>query len=262
MHVNIESLIKQFMRMGLGVNLMALSHLIRMRPGLFLRACRASFGVAHNMNVRDTEKIPEVGLLNILGDRRPVIRLPVCEYIEGQLSTGEAMVLLALLVAEAPKEVLEIGTFMGYTSRLMAENLENARIHTLDLPIGICLGKEMMSGFQKDDNHLIGNRVVGKEFAERPCADRIIQHYGDSADWNFREAGHPSFFFIDGSHTYEYCKNDSEKCFGMAETGAIILWHDCNDLHPGVVKYLGECCDNNIDIQRISGTSFAYFKQG
>lgn len=55
-------------------------------------------------------------------------------YTEGALPDVEALALLALLADESPAAVLEIGTFLGDTTYLMARNCPGALIHTVDLP--------------------------------------------------------------------------------------------------------------------------------
>lgn len=244
----------------LGFNAVSLVHLFRLNPKQFLRACSRAFTAARDAPEPAFCKIPEIGLGAILGDRKPVIRLPVMRYEDGMLSSEQAMALLAILVAEAPQEVLEIGTYMGHTTRLMAENLETAIIHTVDLPVEFSVERDPEQGLPKDDLHLINRRVIGREYRDCPCADRIIQHFADTASWDFQEAGRPAFYFIDGSHTYEYCKNDSEKCLALAGEGGVFLWHDCDDRHPGVVRFLCECRDRGMDIKRIAGTPIAYWK--
>ena len=177
------------------------------------------------------------------------------------LPSEQAMALLAILVAETPKEILEIGTFMGHTTRQMAESLETAIVHTVDLPASFSPKHDPNQKLPKDDFHLINRRVLlSREFKDRTCANRIIQHFADSG-WDFREAGRPTFYFIDGSHTYEYCKNDSEKCFAFAGEHSVLLWHDCDDSHPGVVRFLSECRRQGMDIKRIAGTPIAYWKR-
>jgi hypothetical protein len=81
---------------------------------------------------------------------------------------------------------------------------------------------------------------VGREYKGRPCASRIKQHFGDTPKWDFREAGNPTFFFIDGAHSYEYCKSDSEKCFELCNGRGVFLWHDVEWAHPGVIRFLTE----------------------
>ena len=252
----------RFARVILGVNAATLPHLAISGPRRFAQACTLAYvSGRQGLVIRDAVEIPEIGLDEILGGRRPFVRLRVTRYEEGMLPTEQAMALLAILVTEQPKEVLEIGTFMGHTTRLMAENLESAVIHTIDLPQTFTTDDGGGPPIPKDDFHLIRRRVVGREFQDDPCRGRIKQHFADTATWDFREAGSPTFFFIDGSHTYEYCKNDSEKCYGLGEGPAVFLWHDCDPGFPGVVKFLMEWRQLGREVRRISGTPLAYWRR-
>lgn len=251
-----KSLIKSL----LGCNVIALVHLVRLEPARFFAACQAAFTASRRATPVAPSAIPEIGLGDILADRKPQIRLSVMRYEDGMLPNDQAMALLSILVAEAPGEVLEIGTFMGHTTRQMAENLPAAVVHTVDLPEDFSSDQDAGQSIPKDDFHLIARRIVGREFKGQLCGSRIRQHFADTAKWNFREAGSASFFFIDGSHTYEYCKNDSEKCFELCQGRGVFLWHDCDETHPGVIRFLSEWRRLGRDIRRISGTPIAYWK--
>lgn len=257
---------KRILKLILGFNVASLVHLIRLEPRTFVRSCLGAFAISRDAATpeyetrRELSRIPEISVGEILGERRSVIQLTVMRYEDGMLLTEQAMVLLSILVADAPSEVLEIGTYMGHTTRQMAENLPTATIHTVDLPPGFSAENDPKQAIPKDDFHLISRRVVGREFRDQPCAARIKQHFVDTAQWDFSGVGRPTFFFIDGSHTYEYCRNDSEKCLALCGGSGTFLWHDCDDIHPGVVKFVSEWRREGRDIKRISGTSMAYWK--
>lgn len=204
--------------------------------------------------------IPEIRVDEILGARKVEIKLKVQHYEDGMMPSREAMVLLSILVADQPREVLEIGTFMGHTTRAMAENLEAAIIHTVDLPPDFSAAQNSQGEPPKDDFHLIAKRVPGREFKGLPVEQRIRQHFGDTAVLDFKTIGKPTFFFIDGSHTYEYCKLDSEKCFQICHGTGTFLWHDCDPSHPGVLQFILEWRKLGRNITRIEGTSIAYWK--
>jgi hypothetical protein len=226
-------------------------------------ACRAARPVIESPEdlVRERMKqIPVVHLDSLLGDRKCQIRLRVMKYEDGIMPYRDALGLLSILVAENPSQVLEIGTYMGHTARAMAENLATATIHTIDLPSDFPPGGDVGNLPPKDDFHLIDQRVVGREFKEQPCEKRIVQHFGDTAVMDFTQIGRPTFFFIDGSHTYEYCKSDSEKCLALCPQGGSFLWHDCNETHPGVIKFLLEWRMLGRNIVRIQGTDLAFWK--
>ena len=251
---------KSLIRVLLGVNPIAFIHLLRFQPRQFMEACKCAFTAAHRPNTGAAIGIPDISIDEILGDRKPVIRLAVTRYEDGMMPIDQAMVVLSILVAEAPSQVLEIGTFMGYTTRQMAENLEAATINTVDLPEDFSAEHDPEQNIPKDDFHLIARRIVGREYKGRPCASRVKQHLADTAKWDFREAGQPTFFFIDGSHTYEYCKSDSEKCFALCGGRGVFLWHDCEPKHPGVIRLITEWRQMGRDVRRIAGTPIAYWK--
>jgi hypothetical protein len=204
------------------------------------------------------DSIPEITLDEILAGRMPVIQLFAAEHEDGMLPDDQAVALLSILAVEAPREVLEIGTFMGHTTRRMAETLPDATIHTVDLPEGF----SAQAGLPKDDFHLIARRDVGREYRGQSCESRIRQHLADTATWDFRDAGQPTFFFIDGSHTYEHCQHDSAMCFDLCGGRGVFLWHDCDDPHPDVVRALSKWRDLGRDVRRIAGTPLAYWKSG
>jgi hypothetical protein len=205
-------------------------------------------------------QIPRVDPIAILGDAKPRIVLAVQKYEDGMLPLYDAIPLLSILAAEKPKEVLEIGTYMGHTTRAMAETLEMATINTLDLPLDFSPEMDTNGALPKDDFHLISRRIVGREFKGVSCEKRIVQHFGDTAKFDYQKLGRPTFFFIDGSHTYEYCKNDTEKCLGLCPKGGTFLWHDCDVTHPGVVRFIRDWRGAGRNVVRLEGTCLAYWK--
>ena len=226
-------------------------------------ACMAALPVADSQQAHvceQTSQIPVVPLDDLLGDRKCEIKLRVMKYEDGMTPYHDSLALLSLLVAENPSEVLEIGTYMGHTARAMAENLETATIHTIDLPADFSGEQAIGEVLPKNDFHLIARRDVGREFKGQPCEIRIVQHLGDTAVMDFSRVGRPTFFFIDGSHTYEYCKNDSEKCLSLCPKGGTFLWHDCYEGQPGVIKLLSEWRAYGRNISRVQGTGLAYWK--
>src|ERR1035441_4841744 len=119
-------MVKKGIQFLLGLNGASIVRGFRLGFPEFINACFASLGAAHPLQSRlknDLNKawksIPEVALNEILGDRKATVKLYVQKYEDGMLPVHEALALLSILVAEHPKEVLEIGTFMGHTTRAM-----------------------------------------------------------------------------------------------------------------------------------------------
>ena len=259
----------RYVEVLLGFNFGALVRDLGEGPRSVCRASRAAYLATRSAKKAEPdqvheqfESIPAADLEQLLGARKCTIRLRVMRYEDGMMPCRDAIGLLTMLVADNPGEVLEIGTYMGHTTRAMAENLEHAIIHTLDLPLDFSPEQDPAGPVPKDDFHLISRRVVGREYKGQPCESRIVQHFGDTAAFDFQRAGRPTFFFIDGSHTYEYCKNDSEKCLSLCPKGGTFLWHDCNETHPGVLRFLCEWRGLGRNIVRIHGTDLAYWKSG
>ena len=209
--------------------------------------------------LKQLQTLPSIDLREVV-PKLPVIRFDSgYSHTDGSLFTKELVVLLALLIDWKPEIILEIGTFCGSTTRALALNAPGATVHTVDLPLNFDLASEPLEGMPKDDFHLIKARRVGKAFVSTPEEKQIAQHFADTAKWNFLPAKGASFFFIDGAHTYEYARNDTEKCFSIAATQARFVWHDVDDLHPGVIRYLHELAGSGRAIRRINETALAFF---
>ncbi|MDR1191339.1 MAG: hypothetical protein LBK60_06720 [Verrucomicrobiales bacterium] len=264
-------MLKKMVRLGLGINSASIIRGLRFGWRDFISSVRSSLSAAHPLEKREhrsyrplLEAIPVIPLDKILGDHRIPVRLTAERYEDGMLPLYERLVLLSVLILENPREVLEVGTFMGYTAKAMAENLPDAVIHTVDLPPDFNpeIEREGMDNpMPKDDFHLIKRRQIGREFKNTPHEKSIVQHLGDTATLDFSNIGTPTFFFIDGSHTYEYCKNDSEKCLIVSGGRGVFLWHDCDLGHPGVLRFIHEWRGCGRDIRRIDGTAIAYWKE-
>jgi methyltransferase family protein len=201
--------------------------------------------------------IPQVALESIVHDIVPH-DLAALPYEDGQLLDHEAHVLLAIARAAQPRKVLEIGTYYGHTTLNLARALPKAEIHTVDLPLDF----DYSTGPELTDFHLLSRRQVGIYFHGRIESSRIKQHFADTANWDFKYTGYPpaTFFFIDGSHSYFYVKNDSEKCYNLCNGHGIFVWHDCDDNWcPGVERLLDEWRALGRDVVRIEGTRLGFW---
>jgi hypothetical protein len=202
-------------------------------------------------------RIPEVALTSVVSGR-PIVKVDsTYSYCDGSLPWCDILALLAVLVDRAPQIALEIGTFHGHTTRLLALNMPSATIHTVDLPEDYDVQSDTVP-FSKDDFHLIGSRKVGIEYRSDPSITNVVQHFGDTATWDFRQAEGATFYYIDGAHTHEYARNDTEKALAAARgRDATLLWHDCDQDHPGVVSWLEEMSSQGHPVRRIAGTNLA-----
>jgi predicted O-methyltransferase YrrM len=151
-------------------------------------------------------------------------------------SEYELLCLASLVKAAHVETAFEIGTFDGRSARAMAMNLSAAgHLYTLNLPPG---HDRNAIGVLNVDSMLNTKVSSGFRFANTPEAERITQVFGDSATFDFTPfEARMDLVFIDGSHTTEYVKNDTEAAIRMVKpSGGWIVWHDA-PLY-GVAPYL------------------------
>jgi Methyltransferase domain len=215
------------------------------------------YGTPTSRCLADLASIPEVTLEEVIRGQ-PTIRVAgLSRHIEGTMPWCDISALLAILVDRDPRVMLEIGTFHGHTTRLMALNLPSATVHTLDLPEDYDPQADR-SSLPKDDPHLIESRRVGAEYRADPSITNVVQHFGDSAAWDFSIVAGATFYLIDGAHTYEYARSDTEKALAAARgRDATLVWHDVDRWHPGVTRWLAEMVKKGYPVKRIGWTHLA-----
>ncbi len=124
------------------------------------------------------------------------------------------------------KTIFEIGTYRGQTTCGFADVCTDATIYTLNLPP------------EQDERY---SQYIGAFIRNSPHIHRIHQIYADSLAFDpspYSQA--MDFIFIDGDHTYDFVKNDTEKAFKMLAPNGAIVWHDFAAKSEGVVRYLSE----------------------
>lgn len=198
--------------------------------------------------------IPEVNLADVVHRTDPVRLSPLLSHRDGAMPQQDLLALLALVADRKPSVLFEIGTFDGATTAMLALNAPGATVHTLDLPPG---HQSADSQLEQDDLHLVQKRRVGAEFRLAPGA-RFVQHLGDSASWDYAPVREADFVLIDGAHTYDYIRSDTEKCLANCRHPLTVVWHDCDLYHPGVIRWLAEMTASGQPVRRIRGTSVAF----
>ncbi len=150
----------------------------------------------------------------------------------GNVTGYELLVISQLVAARQPKACFEIGTFDGRTTlNLAANSAPNGQVYTLDLPPED-LNKTGLS-IASGDETFIRKEASGTRFAGCPQASRITQLYGDSATFDFSPyEGRMDLVFVDGAHSYDYLKNDTEVALRLLKPeGGMILWHDYGSVY-------------------------------
>ncbi len=125
---------------------------------------------------------------------------------------------LALLVGLSEKiencKYFEIGTWRGESVINVAEHA--AECHTLNLSKAQILKLGLPTRYA--DLHGILSKGT----------PNIKHHYGDSRNFDFKGLEQKfDLIFIDGDHTFEFIKNDTEKVFRhLVHEKTIVVWHD------------------------------------
>jgi len=170
---------------------------------------------------------------------------------------------LSTLVKELnPQTVFEIGTYNGFTALHLAVNSPPAcRIFTLDLPPDYDVGKVVASSY--DDLLVIklSQQTISQRFYKKhPLENKITELYGDSAGFDFSPYyGKVDIVFIDGNHSFEYVKSDTENAFKMLSGHGIIVWHDFDYIiHKDVFFYLNDLAAK-YPIYSVPHTRFAIY---
>jgi predicted O-methyltransferase YrrM len=224
------------------------------RPGQTLRRLRRGLVGVYQEQTARRSPLPRVKLDQMVAPDT-VVRLANFAGREGNVTLYELLVISAIVSQRQPKVLLEIGTFDGNTTLQMAHNSpDDAHIYTLDLPVQ---GTAKAALDPKDTAYIADRKKLHRKYAGSPVGTKVTQCLGDSATFDFHsilQHGAVELAFIDGSHSHDYVRNDTEKVFEILAPGGVVLWHDYVPAWPGVMSYLEEL-HNQVPLQRIEGTA-------
>ncbi|MDP2712951.1 MAG: class I SAM-dependent methyltransferase [Solirubrobacteraceae bacterium] len=172
------------------------------------------------------------------------------------LPHGDAFVLALICAYLRPRRIFEIGTGTGEGTLIMASNAaDGARVETLDL------GDAPSSLGVQSGDHPLEAGAVGEAFAGTSVAGAITQHLGDSAAFDFTPfRGTMDLVFVDGAHTADYVRGDSQAALSMLAPGGTIVWDDCHLYHPGVSQGLTSLLAAGHPVRRLETTRFAILR--
>ena len=243
---------------NLGKGLTTLGYGIR-NPRQASRALVGAAAELYRERALSESPIPTVSLADMVG----------CEPIElmdfagrnGNVTLAELSALCASVRRSKPATLLEIGTFDGNTTLQLALNSpEDARVFTLDLPSDPASAE---STLEPDDLRYITDQVkLERKYERHPVGAKVTQWIGDSATFDFEAAlgvGTPKmraidWAFIDGSHSYDYVRSDTERLMPLLAEDGVICWHDYRPVWPGVIAWLDEFSEQ-YPLRRLEGSS-------
>lgn len=160
--------------------------------------------------------------------------------VEGYIDDHQRSIIAALVGALGAQTFFEIGTSLGRTAWTVAHHNPELQIWTLDVApaesvdhTALELGADDRAYFRPPDR-------CGEAFKGTAESGRITQLWGDSATFDYAPyAGRMDFVYVDGAHSYDYVRSDSQRALELLSPRGTIVWDDYVT-GPGVYQYLGE----------------------
>jgi hypothetical protein len=202
--------------------------------------------------------LPERTLTHLVGDDSAISLLNSAGR-DGNVNGDELIAIASLIAAKRPRRLLEIGTFDGNTALQMALNApDDAVVHTIDLPKGQSATRLQVD--QEDLKYILDVAKHQRRYMGTRVERKVIQHLGDSTDYDwaqFTKDGPIDFCFIDGGHSYDCVRSDTENALKITASNATLLWHDYDPISwPDVYRYLCEL-GQELSLVQIKNTRLA-----
>lgn len=207
-------------------------------------------------------RLPQAGWTDVLPSAP--VRLIETAKRDGNVNLSEVAILAQAASSVPPgSEIIEIGTFDGRTALNLAVNApEGVVIATLDLPANQPTAFRIeASERQYVEKPRSGDRLRSCHPRWRDAAGRVVQLFGDSAtyDWS-PHYGRAGLVFVDGSHTYDYARGDSETAMRLVRPRGVVLWHDYG-VWPGVTRALEELeAGRRLGLKHIRSTGLVFWR--
>jgi predicted O-methyltransferase YrrM len=217
-------------------------------------------------SIRQRRGVPERNILDVLPGAPPALPIALVGRQEGVWlgAVGSFLVdlvgLCILCKATQPRTVFEIGTLNGYSALHLALNSpDDTTVYTLDLPTGAA--RPSLRVTLSDISHADRGAATTRYWFSGTAAEAKIRTlHGDSATFDFsRWHGKVDLFFIDGAHSYEYVRSDTENALRCLRPGGAIAWHDFGRRGVnGVSHYLRALAAEGRPIYVVPGGSLAF----
>jgi predicted O-methyltransferase YrrM len=155
----------------------------------------------------------------------------------GHMTNSSTLIFLCCLAKAGFSPIVEFGTFTGRTAYNLALNTAD-KIYTVDI------GKNVDAG-SNTAGIAYPEYTPGELFLnELDVGGRIELIIGNSTTLDFsRFYGTMGMVIVDGGHSYEVAKSDTQNALRMIRPGGIIVWDDYGDFWPGVKSAVDELID-------------------
>lgn len=137
--------------------------------------------------------------------------------------------------------ILEIGTHRGFTTKNIYDNSRViVSIDTVDI------SKDMNIDLMYQNNEILDKSQIGEKVKGNEDINIIIQKSDDYFKYCIDNHITYDGIFIDGDHSYEQVKKDSENALNCCNNNGIIVWHDVYNKEGNDAKTLAQ--PNNMGV--------------
>lgn len=157
----------------------------------------------------------------------------------GDLPNEKELIFLCSLARCGYTPIVEFGTFRGRTTYNLALNSDR-EIVTVDIGDSIGQAVDIDANIE---GHEYAQYKTGEIFlaAAESIRGKIQSIIGDSTKLDLSHLyGRAGIIIVDGGHSYEVCKSDSDKALALVRKNGVIVWDDYGSYWPGVKKAVDE----------------------
>lgn len=156
-----------------------------------------------------------------------MLRIPILEYSNFNLHwTDYEDTCLIVNLCYGRKNILEIGTHLGYTTENIAQNNIHSNIHTID----ICRGYNFDLKYQNSE--ILERKESGIKIKSKNVVHEII----DSNSFFKNNQNVFDVILIDGDHSFHQVQKDTENALIHLNKGGILIWHDVYNKDNSCIK--------------------------
>jgi len=236
--------------------------LVSTARGLAVGAVRRPAELRHHV-VRDAWTVAKrFAAPSVENIERREVPFFVDAVIEGYVEDHQGMLIAALAQGLSAITFFEIGTNRGRTSWTVAVNNPELAVYTLDIAL-TASSDDVALELGTDDRHFFRpGEACGEAFRDTPEAARITQLWGDSATFDFSPfEATIDLIYIDGGHSYDYVKSDTENALKVLSPTGTIVWDDYGS-HPGVYQLVNEVAPTlDAPVYHVFGSRMAIYSR-